>query len=43
MEVVKGIKPDDLFITAERFDAFISGMLSNPVTKVAFDEFIDSY
>lgn len=43
MEVVKEIKPDDLFITAEKFDAFISGMLSNPVTKMAVDEFIESY
>lgn len=41
--MAEGIHADDVLGMAERFDTFVSGMMSNPVTWSAMKSFVESY
>ena len=41
--VAEGIKADGVLDMADRFDSFVSGMMSNPVTCSAMESFVESY
>lgn len=41
--VVEGIEADEVLDMADRFDTFVSGMMSNPVTCSAMESFVESY